>query len=131
MEFKTAQLLQKPIDNEIVELKINSGKIRGSKRYTLYRKPYYSFERIPYALPPVGDLRFRAPKPITAWKHVQDCTWYGDKPMQRTPTDPGTIEGSENCLFVNVYTNKVSLYFAKRKMFLDLMLFCIATDQNS
>lgn len=109
MEFKINQYQQKPLDNEPVEIKIHTGKIRGSKRLTLYNKLYYSFERIPYALPPIGDLRFRAPKPITAWKEVRDCTMYGEKPMQTCPMDPNTVEGTEDCLFVNVYTNNVRI----------------------
>ncbi|XP_073837894.1 esterase B1-like [Musca autumnalis] len=106
LEFRIEQW-QKRLNDEDVSVKIHTGKIRGSKRLTIYNKVYYSFERIPYALPPVGELRFRAPKPITAWKHVKDCTWHGPKAMQRNPMDPMTIEGSEDCLFLNVYTNNI------------------------
>lgn len=77
-------------------MNIHSGKIRGCKRLTLYNKLYYSFERIPYALPPLGDLRFKAPKPITTWKGILDCTIYGEKPMQTCIFDSKNIEGSED-----------------------------------
>ncbi|XP_066289221.1 putative inactive carboxylesterase 4 [Branchiostoma lanceolatum] len=42
-----------------------SGKVRGTVQYTndLPDRPVYTFKGIPYAAPPVGDLRFRAPKP--------------------------------------------------------------------
>lgn len=47
-------------DADVVEIDIESGRIRGKRSLTLYNeKPYYSFRGIPYAQPPIKDLRFK------------------------------------------------------------------------
>lgn len=47
-------------DADVVEVDIESGRIRGKRSLTLFReKPYYSFRGIPYAQPPIKDLRFK------------------------------------------------------------------------
>jgi para-nitrobenzyl esterase len=53
---------------------------------------------IPYAAPPVGDLRWHSPQPPTAWTATLDATEFGSE----CTTTSGTA-GSENCLFVNVW----------------------------
>lgn len=46
--------------SDVVEIDIESGRIRGKRSLTLFsEKPYYSFRGIPYALPPIKDLRFK------------------------------------------------------------------------
>lgn len=47
-------------DGDIVEIKTNSSVIVGKKLFTLFEnKPYAAFWKIPYADPPVSDLRFK------------------------------------------------------------------------
>lgn len=47
-------------DADVVEVDIESGRVRGKRGLTLFReKPYYSFRGIPYAQPPIKDLRFK------------------------------------------------------------------------
>lgn len=47
-------------DADVVEVDIESGRVRGKRSLTLFReKPYYSFRGIPFAQPPVKDLRFK------------------------------------------------------------------------
>lgn len=89
------------------ELSTKYGQLKGQQRRTFYDgETYYSFEGIPFAQPPVGELRFRAPQPPTGWKGVRDCTYARDKPMQRNAITT-TAEGSEDCLYLNVYVKKL------------------------
>jgi para-nitrobenzyl esterase len=70
------------------------------------------FKGIPYAQPPVGDLRWREPKPPQAWEGVRKATAFGASCPQipSTFTPPYTAEFavtnamSEDCLFLNVWT---------------------------
>ncbi|XP_053969299.1 esterase B1 [Anastrepha ludens] len=80
------------------------GKVEGVKRLTLYDIPYYSFEGIPYAQPPVGELRFRAPQRPIPWEGVRDCKNTKEMAVQNHVIT-GVLEGSEDCLYLNVYTN--------------------------
>jgi para-nitrobenzyl esterase len=61
------------------------------------------FKGIPYATPPVGDLRWRAPKPAPKWNGVRKAEQFGRTCMQGGATStPGSH--SEDCLYLNVYT---------------------------
>jgi para-nitrobenzyl esterase len=61
------------------------------------------FLGIPYAAPPVGDLRWRAPQPAARWHGVRDATKFGNHcPQNATPF--GVASTTEDCLYLNVYT---------------------------
>jgi para-nitrobenzyl esterase len=66
-----------------------------------------AFLGIPYAAPPVGDLRWRAPQPVRPWEGVRKAAAFGPRPMQGAIysdmvfRDPGP---SEDCLYLNVWT---------------------------
>ena len=61
------------------------------------------FLGIPYAAPPVGALRWRAPQPAARWSGVRDATQFGPHcPQVASPF--GEASTSENCLFLNVFT---------------------------
>ncbi|KAI8513448.1 Carboxylesterase 5A [Branchiostoma belcheri] len=78
----------------------------------------FTFKGIPYAAPPVGDLRWRPPEDPVSWTAERDATDFG--PV--CPQNPGEPEpypifqefvarsnsSSEDCLFLNVYTPSVS-----------------------
>lgn len=58
------------------------------------------FRGIPFAAPPVGELRWRPPHPAFAWEGVRDATKFGPDPYQ----GGGKGNVSEDCLYVNVWT---------------------------
>ncbi|KAH8243626.1 hypothetical protein KR032_009036, partial [Drosophila birchii] len=83
------------------------GQVRGLRRRTLYDDEfYYAFEGIPFAQPPVGELRFRAPQPPRPWAGIRDCTYPRSKPMQKHFV-LSIVEGSEDCLYLNVYSKRL------------------------
>ena len=74
-----------------------------------------AFKGIPFAAPPVGALRWRAPQPAGNWEGIRDCSRFGPISMQETPgigggfydrewhVDPD-IPMSEDCLYLNIWT---------------------------
>ncbi|KAH8359512.1 hypothetical protein KR093_007350 [Drosophila rubida] len=70
---------------------------------------YYSFESIPYAEPPVGELRFRPPQPYTRqWKEIFNATQEPVLCMQWSQFNDqeDKLAGSEDCLVVSIYRPK-------------------------
>lgn len=63
------------------------------------------FAGIPYAAPPIGELRFRAPEPAACWEDVKETTEFG---AQCPQTIVGATTTNENCLSLNVWTPSVS-----------------------
>ena len=72
-----------------------------------------AFLGVPYAAPPVGELRWRAPAPPVSWRAVRDATAFGANCMQFVIPQGGgpwthefLVHGpvSEDCLFLNVWT---------------------------
>lgn len=65
-----------------------------------------SFKGIPFAAPPIGPLRWRAPQPAAAWTGERDATRYGHDCMQLPfPSDAAPLgtPPSEDCLYANVW----------------------------
>jgi para-nitrobenzyl esterase len=65
-----------------------------------------SYKGVPYAAPPVGDLRWRAPQPVEPWKGVRAATEYAHDCMQLPfPSDAAPLgtPPDEDCLYVNVW----------------------------
>ena len=65
------------------------------------------FRGIPYAAPPVGDLRWQAPQPVAAWQSPRDALGFGTpcwQPRLEGFYDRGPIDRSEDCLHLNVWT---------------------------
>ncbi|KAK9884215.1 hypothetical protein WA026_005165 [Henosepilachna vigintioctopunctata] len=89
-------------------VEISSGEIEGLVDKSVTGRQFYSFEGIPYAEPPIGENRFKPPVPKKPWKGcLKANTQYACIQEQDfIPSSDGkqTIIGSEDCLFVNVYT---------------------------
>jgi len=74
---------------------------------------YHAFHDIPFAVPPVGPLRWRAPRPHVPWQGERDCS-VGGGPLERNPcvapsTGAGPVmgespmmTGSEDCLYLDI-----------------------------
>ncbi|KAJ8881674.1 hypothetical protein PR048_018160 [Dryococelus australis] len=78
-------------------VKISQGTLRGTSDSTADGTKYYKFLGIPYAKSPVGNLRFSDPKDPEPWSGARDATKFGSICHQ-------VKGGSEDCLFVNVFT---------------------------
>jgi para-nitrobenzyl esterase len=67
----------------------------------------FSYKGIPFAAPPVGDLRWKSPQPVVPWQGVRKADAFAPGPMQDTAFGAvlgGPQEISEDCLFLNVWT---------------------------
>lgn len=65
------------------------------------------FKGIPFAAPPVGDLRWRAPQPAIPWQGVRKADQFGSGCFQ-VQMQRAVSSGSEDCLFLNVWTGASS-----------------------
>src|SRR5947209_6090849 len=83
------------------QVEIESGKLTGQ-----IEGQVVSFKGIPYAAPPVGNNRWRAPQPVQPWSHVRQALDYGADCMQQPfPGDaaPLGVTPREDCLYANVW----------------------------
>jgi para-nitrobenzyl esterase len=64
------------------------------------------FKGIPFAAPPVGDLRWKAPQPPASWEGVRKATEFGPRCLQARVYDDMIFrdENKEDCLYLNVWT---------------------------
>lgn len=90
-------------------VKTGQGSVSGQLDPTTH---VFSFKGLPFAAPPIGDLRWRAPRPPQPWTGVRDGSHFAPSCMQRVHGDflPWTSEFlvhgkvSEDCLYLNVWT---------------------------
>jgi para-nitrobenzyl esterase len=92
------------IENDTTpEVDTTAGRVRG-----LWRDGSAAFLGIPFAEPPVGDLRFAAPVPHRAWSGVRDAVEYGATPQRAALSEvtliPEPSIAGESTLNVNVFT---------------------------
>src|SRR5580693_1609375 len=62
---------------------VESGLISGVKSDS---SEVVAFKGIPFAAPPVGELRWKAPQPLQPWEGVKKCDAFGPSPMQAKPS---------------------------------------------
>ena len=88
---------------ETLTVKTEQGKARGK---SINDGKVRAFLGLPYAAPPVGDLRWKAPQPPAKWTGDRDATQYGSHCAQNQVFADMIFqdgEASEDCLFLNVY----------------------------
>jgi para-nitrobenzyl esterase len=85
-------------NSQNVILKTNKGYIEGSKE-----RDILVFKGIPYAKPPLGGLRFKAPQPAEKWTDTLSCENFGNIASQYGGPEKG-LTGNEDCLSLNIYT---------------------------
>ncbi|MFI6483545.1 carboxylesterase/lipase family protein [Nonomuraea sp. NPDC050663] len=88
-----------------LDVRTRSGRVRGLE----VDDGVLAWRGLPYAAPPVGDLRLRPPQEPPSWEGVRDATRYGAPALQPPPAVPLPVPGgaeippaSEDCLFLNV-----------------------------
>jgi para-nitrobenzyl esterase len=83
-------------------VQVNGGKVRGAAA-----AGGFVFKGIPYAAPPVGEDRWRAPRPVPAWEGVRDADAFGpDFPQQEDDRNRAGRQ-DEDCLYLNVWTGSL------------------------
>jgi para-nitrobenzyl esterase len=92
-----------------VPVKVTGGLVEGTVEngIRIYRG-------IPFAAPPVGDLRWRAPQPVSAWRGTRAAVKFAPECMQAGAGDPRNRNPqapppNEDCLYLNVWTPATSI----------------------
>ena len=92
--------------NPSAERDTQSGSVIGSED----ANNTYVWLGIPFAAPPVADLRWRSPQPVKPWTETLGTTAFRDACMQLSgpldglPDDSGAVVGSEDCLYLNIWS---------------------------
>jgi para-nitrobenzyl esterase len=66
------------------------------------------FKGIPFAAPPLGDLRWREPQPVENWNGIRRADKFGPRAMQLNVFGDMNFRSngmSEDCLYLNVWTH--------------------------
>lgn len=86
-----------------VQVSTACGALRGR-----HKNGAYSFKGIPYAAPPIGNLRWAPPVDPVCGNEVIDASRFRSMCAQVRPlTSEGRVMGQEDCLFINVWTPKL------------------------
>ena len=87
---------------QIQTVQVTGGEVQG-----VIKDGVVSFKGIPFAAPPVGDLRWKPPQPVKPWSGVRKADDFGAAPMQNRAAAMlmgGWSRVSEDCLYLNVWT---------------------------
>ncbi|WP_075181825.1 carboxylesterase/lipase family protein [Pantoea sp. 1.19] len=90
--------------DELVRVRIAEGEVRGHRD-----QETFAFKGLPYAAPPTGERRWRAPQPPACWQGVRDADQFAAASWQNREHclatgggDPGPL--AEDCLYLNIWT---------------------------
>lgn len=88
---------------------VKQGKLEGAELKSALGLSYLAFRGIPFAAPPVGNLRFKDPQPPLSWTGIKDISkeqkYFAPQKNEFAPFD---IIGDEDCLYLNVYANSLN-----------------------
>jgi para-nitrobenzyl esterase len=101
--ISAAAFAQKNKKNKTPQVKVEQGILEG----IALESGVNSFRGIPYAQPPVGELRWREPQPPTSWKGVRKADTFSNRAMQKPIYSDMNFRSpgiSEDCLYLNVWT---------------------------
>jgi para-nitrobenzyl esterase len=96
---------------------IQTAKVTGGEVQGVVTEGISIFKGIPFAAPPVGDLRWKAPAPVEAWTGIKRADAFAPACMQAPNSMGNTAPVSEDCLYLNVWTpakkpgEKISVIF--------------------
>ncbi|WP_304518038.1 carboxylesterase/lipase family protein [Cecembia rubra] len=102
--FTLALVLAQGKDGFPVQAKIKNGTIEGFYDTKSGIQKYFG---IPFAKPPIGDLRWKAPQPIENWIGVKETKEFGPRPVQKLiwgDMNSRSNGVSEDCLYLNVWS---------------------------
>ena len=85
--------------SQIQTAKVTGGEVRG-----VVTEGISVFKGIPFAAPPMGELRWKAPAPVKAWTGIRKADIFGPACMQAANSMGNTAPVSEDCLYLNVWT---------------------------
>ncbi|XP_023305517.2 acetylcholinesterase [Lucilia cuprina] len=101
------------MSSQLIKVQLKPGIIVGQQKTLPNGNFYQSFQGIPYAVPPLGELRFKSPLPLERFGVPElNCLKERNVSHQRHPLTAEVI-GSEDCLYLNVYVPKNSENFFK------------------
>ncbi len=87
-------------------VRVDGGQIAGT---TGFNPDIRVYKGVPFAAPPVGNLRWREPQPVANWEGVKQTTEFSPMCMQRDRAKdsyhtPDILPVSEDCLYLNIWT---------------------------
>ena len=82
-------------------VRTESGLVEGRRK-----EGVWEFLGIPYAKPPIGELRWRPPQPVPPWEGVRPCAQFGDSCPQPDSAQYDLGGLGEDCLYLNIWVPK-------------------------
>ncbi|MEM9278362.1 MAG: carboxylesterase family protein [Pseudomonadota bacterium] len=111
----TGQIPPAPVASDVSKRAIPQGSLVGFKHH---ENPVHVWRSVPYAKPPVADLRWRAPRPAEGWgetrqalDHAPWCTQIRRRIDDGSSADAiplGEVMGQEDCLYLNIYAPEMT-----------------------
>lgn len=89
---------------EYVTYETEQGDVRGIVRQARSRRQFHAFLGIPYAQPPLETLRWMPPTKAPKWEGTFDASKTANVCAQDKVYHPQDLKGSEDCLYLNVFT---------------------------